>query len=443
MSNEHQVYSRRNGSLFLEEVRLSDLLRAGLPTPFFLYSHAQLSRNYGAYARAVADSGLPAAVIGYAVKANHNPAVLRLLRQLGAGAVVVSQLELLHALRQGFDPARMLLHGNGKRPCDIDAALQHGVLLSADSPFDLDHIEQAAARRGVRAQVLLRVNPDIDAHVHPYISTGLRDSKFGLPEAAFLFGPLRQALSQLPHIVVRGLHCHIGSTLREVAPIADAARLMVELSRRLRQDGHPIDTLDLGGGLDIDYRRTGEPIPTPADVLGAIAPLLRGHDLRLFLEPGRSLVGNAGALVGRVLGCKGADPAADRAFLVTDASMAQLIRPSLYDAYHHIELLDVPDDAPLRRFDVVGPICESADFLGKDRLLPVPREGDGLLIHDAGAYGFSMASRYNLHLLCAEYLIHGAAVRCVRRAETYDDFAATFADEDVPLAHSPDKGAHR
>jgi diaminopimelate decarboxylase len=292
------------------------------------------------------------------------------------------------------------------------------------------------------AAVLLRVNPNIDPQVHPYISTGLLESKFGMAEANI--EALRPTLTRLPAagpgIAVRGLHCHLGSTLKSVQPVLDAAKQLLPLLARLRSDGHPIDTLDLGGGLGIDYshRSTAPAPPEPRDLLAGLLPLLSGQALRLWLEPGRSIVGRCGALIGRVIGIKrhGQGPSAaasgERSFLCTDASMAQLIRPCLYGAYHHIELLAEPApsaDAQLRLYDVVGPICESGDFIGQGRLLPTPREGDGLIIYEAGAYGAAMASRYNLQLLPAEYLIDGETVTCIRRAETYDDFARTFVRE--------------
>lgn len=426
---DNTMFSRRDGSLFLEGLRLQRLLAPaapGIATPFYIYSRAQLERNFALHREAVL--GLDA-LVGFAVKANHNLEILRIFQQLGAGAVVVSQVELHHAIRAGFDPARILLHGNGKTRGDLEAALRADVLISADSAFDLRHIEETAAAlaHGRRARVLLRVNPDIDAQVHPYISTGLLDSKFGIPEAAI--EELRGELAAFRHLAVHGVHCHLGSTLKSVRPFVDGARLALALAARLRAAGHPVDTIDLGGGLGIDYSRKGEDIPTPKEMLDAIRPELAAAGLKVFLEPGRSLVGNAGALVGRVLGVKH-NP--QKSFLVTDASMTQLIRPSLYGAYHHIELLETPPGAA-RRYDVVGPICESADFLGKDRPLPPPREGDGVIVYDAGAYGFSMASRYNLNLLCAEYLVRGEELVLVRRAESYEDFARTFACDKVEL----------
>lgn len=421
------MLSRRDGSLYMEEVRLADLL-AGVETPFYVYSLGQVRQAWRAWEVAVA--GLPA-LLGYAVKANHNPALLRHLAAWGAGAVVASDLELEHALCCGFPPDRVLMHGNGKRRRDLLAALRAGVLLSADSVFDLRHIDEAAGELGCAGvPVLLRVNPDIDPRVHPYISTGMHDSKFGVP--AQDLDEVLAVLSGLRRVVARGLHCHIGSALMEARPFVDAARLALSLALSLRQAGLPIDTLDLGGGLGIDYTRDqpGSAAPAPTDLLGPVRQELQESGLRLIVEPGRSLVGPAGVLVGRVVGVKH-NPR--KSFLVTDASMAQLIRPSLYGAYHHIELLTPPSDPAPRRYDVVGPLCESGDFLGQDRLLPAPAEGDGIAVLDAGAYGFSMASRYNLHLLCAEYLVDGDRVRRVRRAETYEDFSRTFIDEDIAI----------
>lgn len=368
-------------------------------------------------------------MVGYAVKANSNPVLLRILAGLGAGAVVVSDLELRLALQAGFPSEKVLMHGNGKRQCDVDAALRASATLSVDSEFDLEQIVDRAQALSAEARLLLRVNPDIDPQVHPYISTGLLDSKFGFSEAAFL--RLRKRLLNLSGARVVGLHCHLGSTLKSVQPLSDAARLLGTLVDLLRADGHVIDWLDMGGGLGIDYSRGRDDIATPTELVAALRPVLSEHKLKLFLEPGRSLVGRSGALLGRVLGCKNNDR---KHFLVTDASMAQLIRPCLYGAYHHIELLEENTAGPVRDFDVVGPICESGDFLGQGRHLPTPSTGEGLIVYDAGAYGFAMSSRYNLHLGCAEYLIDQGEVRCIRKAETFQDLARHFTDERVDLS---------
>lgn len=409
----------------MERVRLSSLLDAGIETPFFIYSAAQLAADWQAYAEAVA--GLDA-IVGYAVKANSNPALLRRLAGFGAGAVVVSDCELRLALESGFAPQQMLMHGNGKRPRDLEAALRAGILLSVDSEFDLEQIISRATALGVTARLLLRVNPDIDPQVHPYISTGLLDSKFGFAEGAV--ERLRPRLQKLSSVEVVGLHCHLGSTLKSVQPLRDAARLLAVLVNELRRDGHPIQILDMGGGLGIDYSRGRDKIPTPDEVTEAVRPVLDELGLQLFLEPGRSLVARAGALIGRVLGVK---DNGRKHFVVTDASMAQLIRPCLYGAFHSIELLEESVAGPQLAFDVVGPICESSDFLGQGRLLPTPRPGDGVIIYDAGAYGFAMSSRYNLHLGCAEYLVDGDSLRRVRTAETFDDLSRHFSDEPISV----------
>lgn len=426
------VYRREHGSLFLEGVRLSRLVAAPLPTPFFVYSAAQLRADWQAYADAVAGRD---AVVAYAVKANHNPVLMQRLLALGAGATVVSAEELRHARQLGFASDKLLLHGSGKRAVDLDAALAAGALLSIDSEFDLAHLAQRAAALSKSARVLLRVNPNINPQVHPYICTGLLDSKFGMSEVAV--EALRPRLRGLPGIAIAGLHCHLGSTLHSAEPVRDAAAVLTPLLFRLRSDGHPIDTLDIGGGLGIDYHHGAaagtapEPMPpTPSELVAPLLATTSELGLRLWLEPGRSLVGRCGALIGRVIGVKSTT---SKRFLVVDASMAQLIRPCLYQAYHHIELLEEGAAAAPQRCDVVGPICESADFLGQDRLLGTPAEGDGVIVYDAGAYGFAMASRYNLHLLCAEYLIEGERLRCIRRAETYEDFARTFTDQELSL----------
>ena len=298
---------------------------------------------------------------------------------------------------------------------------------SADSPFDLRHIEDSATRLGLRARVLLRINPDIDPQVHPYISTGMNDAKFGMPRE--ILETLLPDLRALRQTSIVGLHSHVGSALSTAQPFVDAGRIVLEWAARLRRDGHPIDTVDLGGGLGVDYSRRGEVLPGPADLLSPLVDELRSTGLRLLLEPGRSLVASSGALVGRVIGVKH-NPG--KSFLITDASMAQLIRPSLYGAHHHIELLE-PGAGEHRRYDVVGPLCESGDFLGLSREFETPHEGDGLLVYDAGAYGFSMASRYNLNLLCAEYIIDGERLVLSRRAETYEDFCSPFTNEEIKV----------
>lgn len=463
------MFHRQSGALFVEGVRLSSLLShaaqaRGIDTPFFVYSREQLRRDFMRYAQAAesldVDLGTPP-LVAFAVKANPSRALLSLLHGWGAGATVVSAGELALVRSVGIPGDKVLLHGNGKRPKDIDAALEIDALLSIDSEFDLQHVQARARALGRTARILLRVNPNIDPQVHPYISTGLLESKFGMAEASIerLLPTLRElsratgSVGAVPAISLRGLHCHLGSTLKSARPVLDAARQLLPLLSKLRSDGHAIDTFDLGGGLGIDYshRRGAPAAPSPSELMAGLRLILQrqGNDppLRLWLEPGRSIVGPCGALVGRVIGVKhrsgdspSADSAGERSFLCTDASMAQLIRPCLYGAYHHIELLEEPDpsaDAQLRLYDIVGPICESGDFIGQKRLLPTPAEGDGLIIYDTGAYGAAMSSRYNLHFHCAEYLIDGTQVTRIRRAETFDDFARSFVDEPLQVAEEP------
>jgi len=412
----------RDRYLYCEGINVKDLQNAVQNSPFYLYSAAQLRANVAAYAEALA--GLPAR-ISYAVKANGNLTLLRILRNLGCGATLVSGNELRLALLAGFDPADMMFNGNGKRRDEVALAVQHGVTVNIDSEFDLEHIaaaSHAAAARGAArpVDVLLRVNPDIRPDVHPYVATGMRDSKFGIRAEQLPW--FLDRLKGEPLLRLVGLHCHLGSTIKDVQVFHDATILMGDLTSSIRQQGFELRYLNLGGGLGIDYERTGE-MPTPQALLDA----LRGQlpdDLTLIVEPGRSIVGNAGVLICRVIGVK---RNGDKHFIVTDGSMAALIRPSLYGAYHHIGFIEPVDGEP-QVFDIVGPVCESADFLGKARMLPTPHEDTGLVVYDAGAYGYAMSSSYNLQLRPAEYLVDGDRVMQIRRAETF---------EDVALAQSP------
>jgi diaminopimelate decarboxylase len=428
------MFRRQQGRLFLEDVCLPDVLPQ-LSTPCYLYSKHVLLARIAAYQQALSQlpplaDGSPRGLLAYAVKANPSLALLQLIARRGLCATVVSAHEITHARRAGFAPGDLLLHGTAKRTEDLDAALAASALVSIDSAFDLTHLlarlHAPGASPASSVRILLRVNPNIDPGVHPHISTGLSASKFGLSIEAL--HALRPLLIAHPALSVCGLHCHLGSTLRSAAPILAAAQSLLPILAALRQDGHSLHTLDLGGGLGIDYHRDGTTAcPAPTALTEPLASLLIAQGLRLWLEPGRSLIGPAGVLLSRVIGLKPQPPssAEPSCFLAVDASMAQLVRPALYDAYHHMELLDERHAGPVQRFDVVGPVCESADVLGRQRLLPTPAEGDGLAIYDVGAYGSAMASRYNLQLLPAEYLVDGAALHCIRRAETYEDFVST------------------
>lgn len=407
----------RDGHLYCEGIKVKDLQNAIQDSPFYLYSAAQLRANVAAYADAL--TGLSTR-ISYAVKANGNLTLLRLLHDLGCGATLVSGNELRLALLAGFDPANMVFNGNGKRRAELALAVQHGVTVNIDSEFDLEHIAQAARNADKPVAVLLRVNPDIQPDVHPYVATGMRDSKFGIRAERLPW--FLERLQREPLLRLVGLHCHLGSTIKDVQVFHDAAVLMGNLSITIRQQGFDLRYLNLGGGLGIDYERAGG-TPTPQELLDALRGRLPA-DLTLIVEPGRSIVGNAGVLICRVIGVK---RNGDKHFIVTDGSMTALIRPSLYGAYHHIGFIEPVAGEP-RVFDVVGPVCESADFLGKTRLLPTPHEDAGLVVYDAGAYGYAMSSSYNLQLRPAEYLVDGDRVTQIRRAETFDD---------VALAQSP------
>ncbi len=405
-----------DGYLYCERLSVKDIQARAPDSPFYLYSAAQLRENFAAYVAAL--DGMKARIF-YAIKANGNLTLLKILRELGSAATLVSGNELRMALLAGFAPGDMLLNGNGKRRDELALAVQHGAMVNIDSEFDLAHIAQAAQAANKPVDVLLRVNPDIRADVHPYVATGMRDSKFGIRAERLAW--FLDRLKQTPLLHLVGLHCHLGSTIKDVRVFRDAAALMSHLFVATRAQGFALRYLNLGGGLGIDYERTGT-YPAPGDLIGVLRGLLP-DDVTLIVEPGRSIVGNAGALICRVLGVKANG---DRHFIVTDGSMAELIRPSLYGAYHHIGFIE-PVDGEVRAFDIVGPVCESADFLGKARELPTPHEDAGLVVYDAGAYGYAMSSNYNLHTRPAEYLVDGDCLTQIRRAETFDDLTLALS----------------
>jgi diaminopimelate decarboxylase len=380
-------------------------------TPLYVYSAAFVERAYSAYASAF--SGVPHRIC-YAMKANASGALLRILARLGAGVDIVSGGELLAALRAGFPADRVVFAGVGKTDAELEAGLLHGIShFNAESEEELDRLSTAALRRGTTARASLRVNPNIDARSHPYISTGLAESKFGV-DIAVAPEVVRRARGKRGVELV-GLQCHIGSQMLDLEQIAEAARELAGLSRQLLAEGHPLRVLDLGGGLGIDYERSGA--PDPEALAKIVRPALEGLDLELLVEPGRSLVAGAGVLLTRVLYVK--DSARHR-FVIVDAGMNDLIRPSLYDAYHAIEPL-VDRARPSRTVDVVGPVCESADFLARGRVLPEIGPGEVLAVRDVGAYSFVMASNYNFRPRPAEVLVEGGRARLVRRRESFDD----------------------
>ena len=407
----------KDGYLYCEKLRVKDIQEQVAYSPFYLYSLAQLEVNYAAYQKSLA--GIDS-IIGYAIKANNNLTLLKRLSELGSGAVLVSGNELRMSLAAGFDLKRTILNGNGKTLEELSLAVEHGVLINIDSEFDLAHIQQTIKHLGKPAKVLIRINPDVDPEVHPYVSTGMKNSKFGIRNERldWFLDEIRK--DNLLNLV--GVHCHLGSTIKKVRIFRDATEVMLGFIRAIEGEGFSLRYLNIGGGLGIDYERTGEEIPTPSDLIDSIRDLLP-KDITLIIEPGRSLVGNTSIFVNRVIGVK---TNGNKHFIVTDGSMSELIRPSLYDTYQHIEFIEPVDGKP-EMYDVVGPVCESADFLGKARSLPPPHEGAGLVVCDAGAYCHAMSSNYNLKMRPPEYLVDGDSFTCIRRAETLEDYLQFFS----------------
>ncbi len=405
----------RSGELYCENVALA-ALAADVGTPVYVYSRADLlarGRAFLAAARAVAGTG---ALVCYAVKANGNPALLGLLREAGLGADVTSGGELFLARHAGVAPEHIIFSGVGKKETEIEEALQAGIrALHVESEMELAAVAAVAARLGRVAPVGVRVNPNISAATHPYISTGLHSHKFGVPRERAV--AMLRAAAASPWLRPVGLAAHIGSQITDLDPFAQAARFLVALADELAAEGIRLEYLDAGGGLGIDYQGAA---PDSADWVRAVGPLVAAAGYGLVVEPGRSIVGRAGALLTRVVYTK---QQGEKRFLIVDAGMTDLIRPTLYQAHHPIHPLRA-NDAPPEIVDVVGPICESSDFLARDRALPPVAAGDLLAVLHAGAYGFAMSSNYNGHLRPAEVLVEGDAYRVIRRRQSYKDLLA-------------------
>ena len=408
-------FEYRNGELHAENVSLRDI--AGqFGTPCYVYSRATLERHWHAFDTAF--HGHPHLVC-YAVKANSNLGVLNTLARLGSGFDIVSVGELERVLAAGGDPSKVLFSGVGKQADEMRRAREVGIrCFNVESAAELERLNQVAGELGVRAPVALRVNPDVDAKTHPYISTGLKENKFGvaIEDAPALY---RRA-SELPHILVSGVDCHIGSQLTELAPFLDALERVIALIERLADDGIVIDHLDLGGGLGVRY--ADETPPEPTDYAAALLNRLRNLPYEIFIEPGRAIAANAGVLLTRVEYLKHHDA---KNFAIIDAAMNDLVRPSLYDAWQAIINVEQTPDGESRVYDLVGPICETGDFLGKQREL-VLHEGSLLAVRSSGAYGFSMASNYNTRPRAPEIMVDGDHCHIVRQRET---IAALFAGE--------------
>ena len=403
-------FEYKNGELYCEDVAIAELAEQ-YGTPLFVYSRATLERHWHAFDAALAGHDH---LICYAVKANSNLAVLNLLARLGSGFDIVSGGELQRVLQAGGKPTGIVFSGVGKLANEIEAALEADILcFNVESEQELDRINEIAGRMGKTARVSFRVNPDVDAKTHPYISTGLKENKFGVAFADAEQVYLKAA--RLANIEIIGMDCHIGSQLTELSPYIDALDRLLALITSLRERGIGIHHLDLGGGLGIRYR--DEEPPLPADWASALQERLQNFGGSIVIEPGRAIAGNAGILVSRVNYLK---HGADKNFAVVDAAMNDLIRPSLYGAWQEIIRVEQHSDAAEKLYDVVGAICESSDFLGKDRSLSLAQD-DLLAIRSSGAYGFGMASNYNTRTRAAEVMVDGGRHYCVRERENFAD----------------------
>jgi diaminopimelate decarboxylase len=384
-------------------------------TPLYVYSAAAIAARYRAIDAAFA--GYPHA-IHYALKANSTLAIARLLRDLGSAADANSGGEIEVALRAGFTPAQIVFTGVGKTGGELGRAIDLGVRsINVESEGEIARIDALSRERRVRTKIAIRVNPDVDARTHPHISTGLKTNKFGIPidEVRALCDRTRAR----PNVEIVGLHAHVGSQITSMEPLAHAARALVDLARALALDATSIEHLDIGGGLGVSY--DGSTVPDATDYAAAVLPILRQSGLAIVLEPGRHIIAPAGALLTRVVDVKPAGD--DRLFVIMDAGMTEILRPMMYGAFHRIEPV-VGSEAAEVSCDVVGPLCESSDTIGKNRMLPRPAVGELYAILDAGAYGAVMASNYNRRLLPAEVMIDNGAARLIRRRQTLDDVLA-------------------
>jgi len=403
-------FSYHNGSLHAEDAPLADIA-AQFGTPCYVYSRATLERHWKVFDAAL---GVHPHLVCYAVKANSSLAVLQVLAHLGSGFDIVSAGELERVLRAGGDPAKIVFSGVGKQAAEMRRALEAGIrCFNVESEPELLRLDRVAGELGVTAPVSLRVNPDVDARTHPYISTGLRDNKFGIDVGIALHA--YQHAAALPNVRITGIDCHIGSQLTEIAPFVDALDRVLELVDRLDDAGIPLAHIDIGGGLGIPYRREDDP-PPPDVYARALLDHMANRTQELLLEPGRAIAGNAGVLLTRVEYLK---HTAYKNFAVVDAAMNDLQRPALYDAWHDI-IPVVPRAGDSVTYDVVGPVCETGDFLGRQRDLTLA-EGDLLAVRSAGAYGFSMSSNYNSRPRAAEIMVDGHSIHVIREREVIDD----------------------
>jgi len=403
-------FTYRHGELYAEDVPVKQIAET-YGTPCYIYSRATLERHWLAFDRAFGDRPH---LIHYAVKANSNLAVLNVLARLGTGFDIVSLGELERVIAAGGDPSKIVFSGVGKRTDEIVAALQRGIgCFNIEVSEELDRIAELAQYLNCTARIALRVNPDVDAQTHPYISTGLKENKFGLDSRQALEN-YRRALN-MPHVQIVGIACHIGSQLTQIAPFLDALACVLELVDQLQQEGITLQHIDLGGGLGIRYR--DETPPSPAEYVQALLTRLKDRPFAIHLEPGRAIAGNAGILVTRVEYLK---TTLEKNFAIVDAAMNDLLRPALYDAWQTILPVKPRNNWPILRWDIVGPVCETGDFLGKARELAL-MNNDLLAIYSAGAYGFSMSSQYNSRPRAAEMMVDGNHAHLIRHRESLND----------------------
>ena len=406
-----------DGVLHAENVPVPEIAKA-VGTPFYVYSTATLERHYKVFSGAFADVD---AMVCYAMKANSNQAVLRTLAKLGAGIDVVSGGELRRALGAGVPANRIMFSGVGKTVAEMDYALEAGIYcFNIESEPELEVLNLRAVKAGKRAHVSFRINPDVDARTHAKISTGKKENKFGISyeRARAVYAHA----ATLPGIEVTGIDMHIGSQITELQPFEDAFRLLRELVESLRTDGHTISHVDIGGGLGIPYREDNNPPPLPDAYAHIVKNELKSLNCKIITEPGRLIVGNAGILVTEVIYVK---DGGEKNFVIVDGAMNDLIRPTLYEAYHGIRPVVQPEvDAPRIKADIVGPVCETGDYLALDREMAAPQPGDLIAVSSAGAYGAVQAGTYNSRLLVPEVLVKGDKFHVIRPRGTYEELIA-------------------
>ena len=407
-------FQYKNEQLYVEDLPVKQLAEE-FGTPLYIYSRATLERHWHAFDSALGDHPH---LICYAVKANSNIGILNVMAKLGSGFDIVSQGELERVLAAGGDASKVVFSGVAKSRAEIMRALEVGIrCFNVESIAELHHINQIAGEMGKIAPISLRVNPDVDAHTHPYISTGLKENKFGVSVDEAL--EVYKLAATLPHVKITGMDCHIGSQLTELQPFLDATDRLIRLIEQLKEDGIMLKHLDLGGGLGVTY--TDETPPHPSDYAAALLNKLKGYEnLEIILEPGRAIAANAGILVAKVQYLKSNE---SRNFAITDTGMNDMIRPALYEAYMNIIEIDRTLGREKAIYDVVGPVCETSDFLGKQRELAIA-EGDYIAQRSAGAYGASMSSNYNSRPRTAEVLVDGDKAHLIRRRESLSELWA-------------------